>query len=329
MAGIIYTPPPVIPTPPTPPGGSADQLQYNDGLGAFGGAQYLTQKNGFLQAIGINSPNSAPVASDGNAIIYADNGVGQNFVRARSKVAVDTPLQRSIGHKVIGLSMTTSNSGLTHYFNFASFTSITGTQSRPTRLYDALNPLNNYSHTRITSAAAINSAAEYWGNTTTIGAVVGSTDNNAGAYLSITFGLDTYATTQRIFAGYSASASQIMGTANPSNLLNIVGVAKDDTDSRFQIIFNDGAGVATKFDTGIAPTLLGLYRVEIFIQPNGSEFFVRFSNLLMSSTSYYSMSQKNNIPASGNYMTVHAGASTASSTTAVQFGIISVYEEQF
>jgi hypothetical protein len=328
MAGIIYTPPPVTPTPPTPPGGSADQLQYNDGLGGFGGAAYLSQKNGFLQSISINSPNSAPAASDGHAIVYTDNGVGNNFLRVSSKVAIDTPLQNSIGHKVIGLSITTSNSGLTHYFNFASFTSITGTQSRPTRLWDTLNPLNNYTHTRITSAAVINSAAEYWGNTTTIGAIVGSTDNNAGARLVITFGLDTYVTTQRIFAGYSASASQIMGAGDPSNLLNIVGVAKDSGDTNFQIIFNDGAGAATKFNTGIAPTALGVYRVEIFIQPNGSEFFVRLCVLGMNSTSYYGMSQKNNIPASGNYMTVHAGAATTTAT-AVQFGIISIYEEQF
>lgn len=326
MAGIIYTPPATPPTPPTPPAAPVDSVQYNAG-GTFGGMLNVSQKSGFLHSLNMQSVNTPPLPATNHTLLYTADMQGSPQLRLKSKIAPDSPLQNSIGNKVVGLSMVTNS--LTHYFNYTGFISITAnTQARSTKTADAINALPNVTYWRLTSAAALNAVSEYWGNTTTIGAVVGYGDYNTGGLLVAQFGLPTYAAGQRIFAGYSASAAQIMGTAEPSNLLNLFGIAKDSTDTTFQIIFNDGAGAATKFNTGIVPVANGLYRVTCYVMPNGSECFVNFEQLLNNSVTSFHMSQKNNIPQQGLYLTPHVGCSTAASVTAVQLGIISVYEEQ-
>jgi hypothetical protein len=326
MAGIIYTPPAAPPTPPVTPAAPVDSVQFNN-AGSFGGMLNLSQKSGFMQSLNMQSVNTPPLPATNHALIYTADMQGVPQLRLKSKISIDTPLQNSIANKVVGFSMVTSS--LTHYFNYQGWISITAnTQARSTKTADALNALPNITYWRLTSSGALNAVAEYWGNTTTIGAVVGYSNYNTGGLLVIQFGLPTYAAGQRIFAGYSASAAQIMGTAEPSNLLNLFGIAKDSTDLNFHIIFNDGAGAATKFNTGIAPVANGFYRVSCYLMPDGQECFVNFEQILNGSISSYYMSRKNNIPAQGLYLTPHVGCSSAGSVTPVTMGIVSVYEEQ-
>lgn len=71
--------------------------------------------------------------------------------------------------------------------------------------------------------------------------------------------------TGRFFAGL-ANTTAAPTDVQPSSLTNMVGVGWDAADTNVQIMYNDGAGTASKIDTGWAvPTAdrTAMYRVEL------------------------------------------------------------------
>ena len=67
----------------------------------------------------------------------------------------------------------------------------------------------------------------------------------------------------RIFHGLYGTAG-VIGNVDPSTLLNLVGFGKDTGDTNLQFMHNDGAGTATKIDTGLTLATSTVYDLRFF-----------------------------------------------------------------
>lgn len=102
---------------------------------------------------------------------------------------------------------------------------------------------------RIQHGSATTANAQAGWNTGTC-CVCDTTAGRGGGQVLGVFGCNQLPTNPRFFLGYSR-ATVVGSTSEPSALLNIAAFAKDSTDTNLQFMVNDGAGVATKVDTGI------------------------------------------------------------------------------
>lgn len=326
MSGIIYTKPPQA---QTQPAGSPTQLQYNAGGGLFGALANVNAINGNLSLSQIATP-STPVG--GTGVIYADSGDTDQQLAYVNSYGRVTPIQYGWSHKIVGQILVGNGSLPVGSFDYLGAVTVTGTadSNGSTKTYSAGSVLTNLTRQKITSAAALNSGAEICMADPKRAAIVGSGSQGWGSKLTITFGLATYVTTQRIFVGYSQYASASAYNVDPSTLLNCAAIIKDANDINFSFFFNDGTGAGVKIDTGIAPALNGVYRVTVFIPSNGSSFNVNISQINTDSISPQAAYNQatTNVPLSGQFLYPHMFASTAASTTAVTMTLINLYEEQ-
>jgi hypothetical protein len=333
MSEIKYTAPVVLPTPVTP-AAPANSIQYNN-AGAFGGMANVSADAGNLKFAPIDQP-SAPTGAGGAGVIYASNDEGDTQLTYINNYNRVTPLQYGFSHKI--LTQILPGNGATPLGSGSMFgsTSIILTGSADSngtaKVNSVFTTLPNLTRQTITSAAALNSGAEIAKTDPKKAAIVGNGFNTQawGTKLVITFGLPTYAISQRLFAGYSQYAAATAYNTDPSNLLNIAAVTKDAGEATFQFFFNDGIGAGVKIDTGITPTINSVYRVTVFIPSAGNTISINVSEItvgaITGNTSY--TQTLTNIPASGTFLYPHLYASTAGSATAVAISLINIYEEQ-
>jgi hypothetical protein len=128
------------------------------------------------------------------------------------------------------------------------------------------------------SAATAGASAEvraavalYWrGNAAELG----------GFHLIARFGLSSAAAVagQRCFVGLAATVAALPN-ADPSTIVDMVGVGNDSADTTLSIMHNDGAGVATRVALGAnfpANTLSAdLYELQLFCPPNSGSIDYR------------------------------------------------------
>jgi hypothetical protein len=330
MSEIKYT----APVATTAAGGADGSVQFNN-AGAFGGMANVSADAGNLKFAPINQP-AAPTGAGGAGVIYASNDEGDTQLTYINNYDRVTPLQYGFSHKILtqilpGNGPTPLGSG--SMFGSSSIILTGSADSNGTvKVNSVFTTLPNLTRQNITSATALNSGAEIAKNDPRKAAIVGNGFNTQawGTKLVITFGLPTYAVSQRLFAGYSQYAGVTAYNVEPSTLLNIAALTKDAGEDTFQFFFNDGIGAGVKIDTGITPTINGVYRVTVFIPSAGSTISINVSEIrvgaIVSNTSH--TQTFTNIPASGTFLYSHLYASTAGSTTAVVISLINIYEEQ-
>lgn len=99
------------------------------------------------------------------------------------------------------------------------------------------------------------------------------------------FGIATGAgSSNRIFAGLTSSLSAPTDV-NPSTLLNMIGIGADAADANLSIMYNDGAGAATKVSLGALfakPTSdrTGCFMIRVFCYPMSGELYYTARNLV-------------------------------------------------
>lgn len=331
MAGIIYTPPPTAPTPPTPPGGNANSIQFNGG-GIFKGLDFLEADAAeeHAQFIADNTVNTPP---QGKAVLYANSDDGDEPLTVINSWGKNIPIQYNIGHKIIGMIWPSNGGSPNNAFSFSGRTTAVGaTWSDSTALaqknYVAGTSLQNFTRMNGASAAALNSSAEVYVNTKERGAVLGSASQAWGTKLIITFGLPTYKSDQRFFAGYSTATAQLPANADPSTFLNAIGLIKDSGGGNF-VFYVRGAGLATSVNTGVTPTLNSVYRFTIFIPSSGGRVYMNLQEILVGSVTSTNYNTNASLPVVGSVFVPHLMVNTGATTaTAVNISLIQVYEEQ-
>jgi hypothetical protein len=334
MSGIIYTPAPTPPTPPTPPGAPDRGLQYN-ASGTFAGLALLSSDtNGDLaQYIATSTPSPAPPQN--NAILYADVDEGDEAMSQINSWGKAFPLQNNIGHKILAMAWPGIGTSPVASFTWANVLANTGTwqgngttQPLAQKTYNATFALPNFTKMNGQTTAAINNSAEIYMITRERSVIVGSASQAWGVKLILTFGLSTYKTDERIFMGYNAFNSVNPANTDPSTWLNSIGIIKDQADSNFNFYFRGAAG-GTKANTGITPTLNGVYRATIFIPSSGGSAYISLQEITVSTVNTASWSNSATIPIPGTILYPHFMANTGGATgTQVNISLIQIYEEQ-
>ncbi|NVN87000.1 MAG: DUF2793 domain-containing protein [Rhodopseudomonas sp.] len=168
------------------------------------------------------------------------------------------------------------------------------------------------------SAGANGAALTFWrGNGASLG----------GFYLLIRFGIETFQSTSRLFAGLYSSASAI-GNVNPSTLLNLIGVGFDSSDATLSLLSNDGSGAATKTSLGAGfPTTGGqdFYELILSAEPNGADVKYRVERLNSGDVASGTVSA--DLPATTQFLTPHLWMNNGSSAGAVSVALFQMYCE--
>jgi len=130
-----------------------------------------------------------------------------------------------------------------------------------------------------------------------------------GFYLDVEFGISTGTSnaTRRMFAGLRGS-SAAPTDVNPSTLTNIIGVGYDAADTNLKLMYNDGAGTATKVDLGSnfpipSADNTSSYRLIIWCNPNASD--VNWSLTNIDTGAVTSGTINTDIPAATQYLTLN------------------------
>jgi hypothetical protein len=307
-------------------GGTNSQVQYNNN-GSFDGATNVNISSGDKNLILVSN---ATASSPGTASLklYSNNQTGIDEVHLIPSIGIESILQSSLAQKIVGRLYVNSASVTSDGF-WTSAIGFAGSGVLHTRSLDATNLLPNYMYNSWTTGAGANLNVAVYYSLAGRAAMVGSNTYGGQSKLTITFGLPTYASTQRMFAGYSGVANQLLTTQNVSNNPNIIGVGKDAFDSTFQIMYNGGSGSASKVDTGITPNSNDVYRATVFLPSNGTASYVTFERLTRSSVTIFTSSNTNKVPVPGTLMYFHLAANTGTGTTPVVMCYIQAIEELY
>lgn len=195
--------------------------------------------------------------------------------------------------------------------------------------------------TRGVSASAINSAQEYYNSagSPTYGSgtayrKVTASPLIAGFNLIWTGSFSLTKTDQVMFVGWCprVGGAPLGGSFVPSATLNMVGFAKDTGDTNIQFMVNNGAGTATKIDTGVTMASIQAHMVRISVScpPDGSLITAVLQDLEIGGvTKTYTVADgatKN--PVINQQLTAHIHTNTGPSTaTPVELGMSSIYAQ--
>jgi len=131
--------------------------------------------------------------------------------------------------------------------------------------------------------------------------------------------------TARCFFGFR-DRTLVQGDADPSTFLNTLGVGQDAGDTNWFIMYNDGAGVAVRVNTGIAIDATSLLELVLFTPPGGTSVTIMFTNITTGVT--FSTTTSTDIPAQTQLLTTNSFRSNgAAGVAAVAFDFVSAYFE--
>lgn len=279
-----------------------------------------------VDGIPIPCHSSLPASpAAGSLIAFARSLAGREMLTYLDSDGFDAPTQTLFG-RTRPTFWFPVNAATTLTFNGAATLTATGTATAAT--VAAGNLYNSAVHTEFLVTPASTSAtagyrtttAHYWrGN----GAGLGGFFHIA----RVGFATGTTVATRRAFIGMAA-ATTVPTDVQPSSQLNIVGAGYDAADANWQLMFNDGTGTATKYDTGIArPSADRTTVVEVIIHApvNGGNVTVQVVDLVTGAT--FSQTEATDLPSTTTLLAPRAYASVGGTSSVVGLGLFSLYIE--
>jgi hypothetical protein len=126
---------------------------------------------------------------------------------------------------------------------------------------------------------------------------------------------NTVTANQRGFVGFCATATAL-GNADPSSLLNLIGVGYNSADTNLQIMNNDGSGTATKLDTGIsARSATVVVDIWIYAAPNGGNVQV-YVTRVDGTAGTKSTTLSTDLPSTTTFLAVHCWTNNGTTAAA-------------
>lgn len=311
------------------PGGTINQLQYNN-AGAFGGATSVDiEAGGHLRLDSLNF-NAAPPATPGSGqvTIYGRKRAGRILPVIIDGSALTTVLQPAFVDKKLKFAQALYGSSTLSIFNLPTG-SATGTAT--VRNLASGSYWNTTAKTSYVSAAAINSACgvRFGANSANPYLIRGSVAGSGGFFVSLKYGVNVHASTMTLFAGLSAYTTIQAATIQASAYINIIGVGADSGDTNLQVMHNDGTGTATKIDLGAnfpaKTSATDLYEVRLFCLPNSADvnYYVERLNTGDKAEGVIST----NLPANTQGLIGQLHASTLTGVTAIDVAFNAHYSE--
>lgn len=260
------------------PGGSANEVQYNDGAGGFAGAGNVEIDTGNLKLVS----TSDPAAPTGGIVSYSKLVAGRHLPKIIGPSGVDTIMQTGMhGNSVVMIAPASGTTAPTIWGGTLTTAATMSLQQTIASSSPWLATSRKRFQTAATAASATGCRLAYtqWfrGNAAGFG----------GFWFRCQFGQSLNITGSQAFVGLCASTA-ILNTAAGSAgaLLNCFGVGYDTTDANtgnWFLMRNDGSGTCTKVDLGTgaarANTTHG-YDLIIYCPPGAATaIFVRIVNI--------------------------------------------------
>lgn len=267
---------------------------------------------------------TTPVAPSTGLKFYSKNSAQRQMLAQIGKSGIDYPFQASLAMNAVALVRPNGNSTTATTIGLVAGTNGTATARAvaTTNFYTALRRIAYVSSAAQGNNCSIfGSSAQYYR-----GAAV-----KAGGFYSVfRFGIsDAAAVAQgRIFVGMSAAVAA-HGNANPTALLNVLGVGADSTDTTLKLMYNDGSGVATEVElgSGFAANTRNTdaFELVIFAPKNSSDVHFQITNLTTGFTFYHTANS--NIPAATQLLSWQFWRNNGTTGAAVGLDLIGLYIE--
>lgn len=306
------------------PGGSTTNVQYNLS-GAFAGTPEVTiQAAGLLSVDSIAGNSDMAVPAAGVSTVYSRDGIGMAY---RDNIA---PLDNYMGPD-LGLVnyfiVTASNQAFLSNLGSVGNQNVNGIATQGG--IASTSYLTRQTRLKYTSAATAGSKGEVYDLTKPVS--FSNTTLGGGFKAVFTFGLSIFATTSRLFVGFEASASGFTN-ADPSSLLNVIGLAKDitETSNFLQFISNDGSGTATKTSTGIVADNTSVYQLVIYVPPNSANATMslyRFTSTTTSTANAFVSKTvlTTNTPVANTFLNWHVWANNGVTASAIAIDLCKIH----
>jgi len=232
---------------------------------------------------------------------------------------LNRPLQTSLYSSHIALWTPSSGSTVASSFGttWTSLNTSSSTQSHPTLSSTSVitrTPRASFNtSTTVNSATGITGKPQFWrGNAT----------NAGGFFFKARFCLETTVASARIFIGLNSSTASL--SANPSSMINIIGIGKDSTDTTWQFICK-GTGSSTKVNTSITFNTTDLYDFYIWAAPNATTVYLTFINVGtgVAISSNYAMAT--NLPVNTTFMAPYVGMQCTTSSSVMTLSLNKIY----
>jgi hypothetical protein len=158
-----------------------------------------------------------------------------------------------------------------------------------------------------------------------------ATANMGGLFMVFRFGLNAITATNRIFIGFSATATDLAANVDPTTLFNLFGFAANSAHTTFRFIHNDASGAATAIDLGAnfpcQTAATYFYEFRIFV-PSGLGNQVYWSaHRLNDGQVVQGGPITTDLPAASTLLAFHAMHSNGTTATAASMDVQSLYIE--
>lgn len=224
------------------------------------------------------SEGQTPTAPLSGVSTYSKNVGGRQMLAQLGKSGVDYSYQpfigrnRVISHQANGNATTLSSIGAVAPTGAGT---ATARNIATTNKFTWMRRLGYVSATTGNASAGLRSAVLQIGR--------GNLPETGGFHFVARFGISdaVLATGARMFVGLTSSTA-VLGNADPSTFLNIIGVGTDAADTNLFIMHNDGVNPSTKINLGASfpeSTNSVMYELALYCAPNGSSVFYDVTNL--------------------------------------------------
>ncbi len=302
------------------PGGTVNEVQYNNGAGGFAGAANVEiTTEGNLNLIATTDP---PTPAAGSLTVYAKTISGRTFIKVEAPTGLDYALQPALFQNANYLWTTTgATAGV--WLN---------TAGQGAGTFQATNPTtsggNKYTiQKRSRYSNVVNTANQVLGQRNTDAVFFrGNAASQGGFFFYARFGFDTWTSGGRMFVGM-ATANTVV-TAEPSALNNTVGFSIDAADAgAIKFITRSTTLTKTNLTAPFTASTGKGYDAFIFCKPNDTIIYYRIVDLITSDETSGGITTT--LPANTTALTANVLASNAAITPAnsIQLGVNKIYIE--
>lgn len=155
----------------------------------------------------------------------------------------------------------------------------------------------------------------------------GNAAGRGGFFTVIRFGLATIPATRRWFVGMHPAGAP--ANADPSAILNMIGVGQDVGDTTIKFMHNDGTGTATKSDGSSvlsSPAADEVWEVRIFCAPNSSQVSMSIERV-MGTAALSEYTATTDLPSSTTFMAPILWANNGTTASAIDPHLVGLYIE--
>lgn len=272
------------------------------------------------------SETSEPAAPASGLTVYAETVAGRQMFAQKAKAGGAYAFQPSLGAMRVQVWLPNANVTTSTVWGQAAPTA-NGTATL--RTVATTNTFTWHRRIGYVSAATANQSSGLRSATLQFG--TGNAANTGGFFFQTRFGISDAALVANARSAIGLTATTgAFGNADPSTFLNFIGIAHDSADTNWQIMYNDGAGAATKVDLGanftrspaVSTQMLDLV---LYCAPNSTTIFYEVKNLANGAVA--SGSFNTNIPANTQLLTWQLWRQNNGTAAAVGLDIASVYIE--